>query len=123
MRRIVFVFMAILLLAAAAPAADVAGVWKGQFQGGEGSRELTFHFKTDGGKLTGTVAGLRDRELTIDGGKVEGDTVTFSVMSDWQGSPVKLVDTGRVAGSEIRVTMGTEDGGWSTEITAKRASS
>jgi opacity protein-like surface antigen len=122
MRRVLILFTSLLLLAAAAPAADIAGTWKGQFQGGDGSRELTFRFRTDGGKLTGTVSGLRDRELTIDGGKVEGDNIAFSVMSEWQGNPVKLVYTGRLTGSEIHFTMGTEDGGWSTEITAKRAS-
>jgi opacity protein-like surface antigen len=122
MRRILVLSMVFLLLGAAASAADIAGTWKGQFQGGDGSHELTFQFKTVDGRLTGTVAGLRDRELTIDAGKVEGDTVTFSVMTEWQGNPVKLVYKGQVAGSEIRFTMGTEDGGWSTELTAKRAS-
>jgi len=122
MHRIVVVTLSFLLAAAALAGADIGGKWKGQFQGGQGAREITFEFKVDGGRLTGTVGGLRDKTLEIKEGKVQGDSVTFWVMSEWQGEPVKLVYKGQVAGGEIRFTMGTEDGGWSTELTATRAS-
>ena len=111
-----------LLLAAMLAAADISGKWKGQFQGGDSTRELAFDFKVQGENLTGAVTGLRDKALEIKDGKVQGDSVTFWVMSEWQGEPVKLVFKGQVSGSEIRFTMGTEDGGWSTEVTAKRVS-
>jgi hypothetical protein len=111
-----------LLLAAMLAAADISGKWKGQFQGGDSTRELAFDFKVAGENLTGAVTGLRDKALEIKDGKVQGDSVTFWVMSEWQGEPVKLVFKGQVSGSEIRFTMGTEDGGWSTDVTAKRVS-
>jgi hypothetical protein len=111
-----------LLLAAMLAAADISGKWKGQFQGGDSTRELAFDFKVQGENLTGAVTGLRDKALEIKDGKVQGDSVTFWVMSEWQGEPVKLVFKGQLSGSEIRFTMGTEDGGWSTEVTAKRVS-
>ncbi len=120
MKRIAPLFCAALLVLAAAFAADVTGTWKGSLNG---DRELTFKLKADGNHLTGTVAGLRDKEVAIEKGAIQGSTVTFSVQSEWQGNPITLVYKGEVSGDEIRFTMGTEDGGWSTELTAKRVSS
>ena len=122
MKRALALVVPCLLLAAMLAAADISGKWKGQFQGGDSTRELAFDFKVQGENLTGAVTGLRDKALEIKDGKVQGDSVTFWVMSEWQGEPVKLVFKGQLSGSEIRFTMGTEDGGWSTEVTAKRVS-
>lgn len=122
MKRALVLVVSLLLPAAMLRAADISGKWKGQFQGGDSTRELAFDFKVQGENLTGTVTGLLDKALEIKDGKVQGDTATFWVMSEWQGQPVKLVFKGQVSGSEIRFTMGTEDGGWSTEVTAKRVS-
>jgi hypothetical protein len=122
MKRALTLVGSFVLLAATLPAADISGKWKAQFQGGDSTRELGFDFKVQGENLTGTVSGLRDKAVEIKEGKVQGDTVTFSVMSEWQGEPIKLVYKGQVSGNEIRFTMGTEDGGWSTEVTAKRVS-
>jgi opacity protein-like surface antigen len=122
MKRALAVVGSFALLAAMLAASDISGKWKGQFQGGDSTRELGFDFKVEGEKLTGAVSGLRDKVLEIKEGKVQGDTLTFWVMSEWQGEPVKLVYKGQVSGNEIRFTMGTEDGGWSTEVTAKRVS-
>ena len=120
MKRTQFILIGIALLAAALPAADVNGKWKGQMQTGD--RELTFDLKADGEKLTGTVSGLIDRAIEIKDGKVQGDTVSFWVMSEYQGQPVKLVYRGNASASEIRFNMGTEDGSWGTELLARRAS-
>ena len=118
-RTAIFIF-ALLSLAALAVATDATGKWKGTLETDEGSRELTFNLKADGGKLTGIVAGLLDRPLDVNEGKVEGSTITFSVITDWDGNAVKLVYRGELAGDEIKFTMGTDDGSWSTEIKAKR---
>ena len=107
--------MAALLLGA-----DVSGKWKGSFGGGGGDRDLTFDLKASGATLTGTVSGMLDKPIEIKDGKVEGDTVSFWLMSEYQGQPVKLVYKGAASASEIRFTMGTEDGGWSTELVAKK---
>jgi hypothetical protein len=110
----------LLALVAVALAADATGTWKGKLETQDGSRELTFNLKADGDKLTGTVAGLLDKAIDVKEGKVEGATLSFSVMSEWEGNPIKLVYKGELAGDEIRFTMGTDDGTWSTEVKAKR---
>jgi hypothetical protein len=119
MNRSLTVITLILLLSATVIAADVNGKWKGQMQAGAG-RELTFDLKSDGTVLTGTVGGLFQKPVDIKDGKVQGDAVSFWVMSEYQGAPVKLVYKGQLSGNEIKFTMGTEDGSWSTEVVAKR---
>ena len=115
------IFMFVLLgLATVVAAADATGKWKGTLETEDGSRELTFNLKADGGKLTGIVAGLLDRPLDVNDGKVEGAIITFSVITEWDGNAVKLVYKGEMAGDEIKFTMGIDDGSWSTEVKAKR---
>ncbi len=115
----IFMF-ALLSLATVVAAADATGKWKGTLETEDGSRELTFNLKADGGKLTGIVAGLLDRPLDVNDGKVEGAIITFSVITEWDGNAVKLVYKGEMAGDEIKFTMGIDDGSWSTEVKAKR---
>jgi hypothetical protein len=115
----IFMF-ALLGLATVVAAADATGKWKGTLETEDGSRELTFNLKADGGKLTGIVAGLLDRPLDVNDGKVEGAIITFSVITEWDGNAVKLVYKGEMAGDEIKFTMGIDDGSWSTEVKAKR---
>lgn len=120
MKRTMIFMFGLLAWAVTAAAADPTGKWKGNLETDDGSRELTFNLKADSGKLTGTVEGLLDRSLDVNEGKVEGATITFSVISEWDGNAVKLVYKGELAGDEIKFTMGTDDGSWSTEIKAKR---
>ena len=119
-KRVLSIFSFLALLGAMLAAADINGKWKAQMQGG-GDRELTFDLKADGEKLTGSVSGLTEKALEIKDGKIQGDAIAFWVMSEYQGQPVKLVYKGQTAASEIRFSMGTEDGSWGTELTAKRA--
>jgi hypothetical protein len=115
MKRATFLLIA---LAGLLTAADVTGKWKGQMQ--TGNRELTFDLKADGAKLTGTVSGLIEKPVEIKDGKVQGDNIEFWVMSEYQGQPVKLVYKGKATATEIQFNMGTEDGSWGTEVTAKK---
>jgi len=107
--------------APAAAATDVAGNWKGAFDFQGTSVPLTFHLTVAAGVVTGTVEGLPTTPAEIHDGKVDGDTVTFSVTTDYQGTPVKLVYKGKVAADGIKFEFGTEDGSWGTELTATKA--
>ena len=106
----------VLLLAAAAFAADVTGKWTGQVpaRGGE-TREATFTLKAEGDKLTGTMSGPQG-ERPISDGKITGDTISFTI----EGQRGKQVYTGTVSGDEIKFKR--EGGqGQPREFTAKRA--
>lgn len=123
MKRLFLFFLTLLLLPAASLfAADATGKWKGSFEIPDGAViSLTFTLKAAAGALSGTVAGLPPKRdgLEIKEGKVTGDSVSFWVETEYQGSPLKLVYTGKVGEGQIKFTMGTADGGWSTEILAK----
>lgn len=105
----------------AAPIApDVSGMWKGAFDFQGTSVPLTFHLTAANNVVTGTVEGLPSTPVEIHDGKVDGDTVTFWVSSDYQGTTYKLVYKGKVSSDGIKFTLGTEDGSWGTELTATK---
>lgn len=90
-----------LLLATAAWAADVTGTWKGDLSSPDGSTfTLTYTFKQDGAKLTGTVLGPQGDPLPLDNGKVDGDKISFSVKVDFNGGTT-FSSEGTINGDEI----------------------
>jgi hypothetical protein len=113
----------VLAFAAGAWAADFAGTWKGAFDFQGNSVALTFYLATESGAVTGTVEGLPTSPAEIHDGKIDGDMVTFSVNTDYQGQSYKLVFKGTKSSGDasIHFTLGTEDGSWSSALVAERA--
>jgi hypothetical protein len=112
-----FVFAALTL----AWAADVNGKWTAQVPGRDGqTRELTFTFKAEGEKLTGSMSGQQgDSEITD--GKISGDQISFTVKINIQGNERKFLSKGTVSGDEMKVTRTIEGGNRPPqEFTAKR---
>jgi hypothetical protein len=116
--RIVCLVFVLSFLTSLLYAADITGKWTSESDQGP---QWTFNFKSEGNKLTGTMIGSDGKERPINEGKLEGDALSFSVDSEWQGEPVKLVMKGKVAGDEIQLRVDTEDGAWGTDIVLKRA--
>ena len=110
------------LLAVAAFAADATGKWTAEMQGRGGqTRQVTMNLKADGAKLTGTV-GSPQGDTEITDGKVDGDTISFNVVREFNGSSFKMVYTGTVSGDEIKFKAQREGGeGRAMEFTAKRS--
>jgi hypothetical protein len=108
---------AVLLIALAIPAfsAGVDGKWTATIDGMDGAKtELTYNFKVEGTKLTGTVVSSA-MTLQLADGKVEGNNISFTATSDQMSIPTK----GTISGDEIKLVsdvMGT-----STPILLKRA--
>lgn len=106
---------------AQAPAAtNVTGTWKGAFDFEGTSVPLTFHLTQAGGAVTGDVEGLPTTPAAIHDGKIDGDSVTFSVLTDYQGETYKLVYTGKIGAEKIQFNFGTEDGGWQATLPAAK---
>lgn len=115
------IILILLLGAVAAFAADLNGKWVAQVPGRNGqTREVTYNFKVDGDKLTGTVATTRG-EFNISEGKINGDEISFTQVMEFNGNSMKFLYKGKVAGDEIKFTRQRE-GGEPQEFTAKRAS-
>jgi len=115
-----FCYCAALLLtfsAARAFAADLTGTWTGSMVTASGDTiQLTFTFKQDGAKLTGTVSGPQIGSMDLLDGNVDGDKLSFSVIYNgttiksagvFSGDQVKLVpnhDQGEPVGGEVTLT-------------------
>lgn len=106
---------------AAQSAPDVTGNWKGAFDFNGDSVALVFKLKSADGAVTGTVEGLETSPAEIHEGKIDGDTVSFWVNSDYQGETYKLVYKGKIAADQIKFSFGTDDGSWGAELTATKS--
>jgi len=115
MKRLLSVFA---ISALAALAADITGTWKASAEGPNGAMERTFNFKQDGAKLTGETTSSMVGKSTITDGKVEGDTVTFTITAEVGGKEMKINYTGTIAGNEIKLK--SEAAGNTYEWTAKK---
>jgi hypothetical protein len=107
---------AALLLFFAIPAisAEIDGKWTATVDGMDGNKmELTYDFKADGAKLTGTVTSSMG-VMQITEGKIDGSAISFTATSDQFSIPSK----GILSGDEIKLT--SDVGGQSMPILLKR---
>ena len=111
----------VALFAFSALAADISGNWKATAEGPNGAMERTFSFKQDGNKLTGETTSSFTGKSTIADGKVEGDSVTFTITANLGGQEMKLNYKGKIGTGEIKFTSQMADGGNAPiEWTAKK---
>jgi hypothetical protein len=109
------------LFALAASAADISGNWKGTAEGPNGAIERSFTFKQDGAKLTGETNSQFTGKSTIADGKVEGDSISFSITASIQGNEMKISYKGKVTGDTIKLTSDFGGGGQTIEWTLKKS--
>jgi hypothetical protein len=105
-----------------ASAADISGNWKATAEGPNGPMERTFVFKVEGNKVTGETTSSVMGKSTLTDGKVEGDTVTFTITGRFGDNEMKLDYKGKIApgGNQIKFTV--DAGGNTIEWDARRAS-
>jgi len=111
----------LVLLTAAAYAGGVDGKWVGDVNTPDGQAiSLTFNFKVDGDKVTGTVSGPTG-DIEIADGKMDGGTLQFVLNVDAGGQQLSFKCTGKAAGDDqLTIKM---DGGapeMTFEFPAKR---
>jgi len=114
--------LALALASLSAPAADVTGTWKAEFNTQRGLQKYTFTLKQNGTSITGKANVERDgekREAELKEGKVEGDAVTFVEPLKIQDNNIRITYTGKISGDEMKFTRNVGDFG-SSEATAKR---
>ena len=93
--------------AAKALAADVTGTWKAEFDTQIGMQKYTFVLKQDGATLTGKASADingEKHEAELKEGKIDGDSVSFVEMLNFQGNDLRIVYTGKVLANEIKFT-------------------
>ncbi len=98
---------ALLLFASLAFAAGIDGKWSGTFEGGMGGQpmNLSYEFKAEGNKLTGTTVGGQNSTIEIQNGKIAGNKISFDVPVDMNGMKMTISYTGELSGDELKLTF------------------
>lgn len=92
--------------------ANVSGTWKAEFDTQIGVQKYTYTLKQDGDKLTGKATseiGETKHESELKEGKIEGDSVSFVELLDFQGNELEIRYTGKVTGKTIQFTREVGD--------------
>jgi hypothetical protein len=109
-------------VASAAPVApDVTGDWKGTFDMNGTPMELKFHLKSAGNQVSGTMERAGSAATELHEGKIEGDTVSFWITTDYEGQTYTIVYKGKISAGQIDFDFGTSDQSWSAQLTAKKS--
>lgn len=117
MKRCLVTIIALAFATFTALAADISGNWKGTAEGPQGNLERTFVFKVDGTKLTDETTSQMLGKSTITDGKIDGDSLSFSITASMQGNELKLTYKGKVTGNEIELTSEMSGGQGGQAIT------
>jgi hypothetical protein len=102
--KLLAVITVLVLMSVTAYAADVDGTWTGSLTGPQGEIPMSFTFKADGAKLTGSTVGFDGSQVPIKDGKIDGSNIAFSVSIDFGGMPFVLAYKGVVAADQIKMT-------------------
>lgn len=94
---------------------DATGTWKAIVQGRNGPQESTFVLKVEGGKVTGSLNGMRGSRPISDG-KIEGDRISFSINTDFG----VIRYSGVVKGDEMKMTLTAGEGQFTLDFEAHR---
>ncbi len=103
------------------PAPDVTGDWKGTFDLNGTPTELKFHLKSAGGTVTGTMERPGAAPVEVHEGKIEGDTVSFWITTEYEGENYTIIYKGKITPGQIDFDFGTADQSWSASVTAKKS--
>src|SRR5204862_6636711 len=101
--KVIASLLILLIAAVTVYAADVDGTWTGTLSGPQGDVPLSFTFKAEGAKLTGSTAGFDGGTVPIQDGKIDGNTITFNVTFDFGGMPFMISYKGVVSADQIKV--------------------
>jgi hypothetical protein len=94
---------ALLLASSSAFAAGVDGKWTGSIDSPNGPVQVTYVFKAEGMKLTGTTTGPDGNVITLKNGKIEGNKISFSLDLDFGGGPTTFDYTGVVETDQLKL--------------------
>jgi hypothetical protein len=117
MKRKIFTTVALIccFMVALAVVADLTGKWSGTIKTPDGSElPVTYNFKADGAKLTGTVESPQGT-VPVDNGKIDGDKFSFSVNVSGTDYP----HTGKMYADSCGMDL--DFGGQKVHFTVKRA--
>jgi hypothetical protein len=93
-----------MLLKKSKAVAALDGTWTGTVGGPQGEFPVSFTFKSDGAKLTGTTTGLDGTPVPLKDGKIDGSNLSFLVSLDFGGMPFDLSYKGVASSDQIKMS-------------------
>ena len=109
-RRFATLTVLLAFLSVAAWASDITGTWTGAVSAAGNDFSLTYSFKQDGDKFSGTVTGPQGDPMPLINCKLDGDNIAFAVKVDMGGNSTTFTSKGVIKGDEIALTT-TNDAG------------
>lgn len=99
----------VILFSLAALAADANGTWTGTFHTREGGAfEVTLTLKASGNNVTGSFGQGAQEDVDIENGKLNGDTVTFTITRHPGERTIKVNYTGKIEGDTMKLNAQVE---------------
>jgi hypothetical protein len=102
-------------------ALDVTGAYKGDWDMMGSQVTSTITLKSAGAVVTGTVQNGNATPIEIHDGKIDGDTVTFWINTEYQGQQYVLQYKGKITAGQISFEFGLADGSWGSALTGKKS--
>lgn len=117
MRKLMALFS---IFAVSLMGADLNGTWAGIIESPDGKFEHSYVFKVEGETLTGEMVSKELGAFKIANGKVDGDSVSFTVDMIYYGDPIKLLVKGTADKNNLSLQLETADGEFSTRYVVSK---
>ena len=115
MKKTIFTVLLAMFAVVAANAQKIDGKWKASFETPQGAMEMIYTFKTDGEKITGSIA-TDFGEIALSDIKVSETEISYVL--DMMGNPIN--QKGKIEGDLIIITIDMPGGGQGMEMTLKK---
>jgi hypothetical protein len=110
--------LVVMACASAVFGLDLNGKWTGTSPDGY---PLVLTLKSDAAEVSGTMLGADGKtEYPLKDVKLDADVLSFTVDSEYQGGPVKLIAKARIGVEQILLHIETADGNWSADAALSR---
>lgn len=110
--------VAVLAFSTLAFGMDLTGKWTGTSPDGY---PLVLTLKGEAAQVTGTMLAADGKtEYPIKDTKLDGDVLSFTVDSEYQGAPIKLLAKAKIGTDQIMFHIETSDGAWSADAPLRR---
>jgi hypothetical protein len=98
------IFLPVVLSAAELTPALLAGKWIATFESNRSQQiTVTYVFKAQGGKLTGTASSAFTGEGELSDIKLDKDNIAFTENFTFDGTPLRFLYTGKLNGEELQL--------------------
>jgi hypothetical protein len=109
----------VLALTSLAFSLDLTGKWTGTSPDGY---PLVLTLKGEAAQVSGTILGADGKtEYPIKDTKLDGDVLSFTVDSEYQGGPIKLLAKAKLGTEQMILHIETADGSWSADAPLTRS--